>query len=172
VKLIVDQKDRKVLYDESKNLYIKEFYPKMKNRIKYFFKLRKYPGINFNYVAKELNKIGVKTPKIIKFSKYKVVTSEIKGITLKKYLEKNQDEELIEKYLNILVKMLNNKIYYRDLGPGNFIYDGKNIYAIDLEGYHVKSILTGRNKELKERLQKGLKNEEWVDYILERLEEI
>jgi len=168
-KTIVDQKDRKVFYDTVEKVYIKEFYPKLKNKIKYIFRFRKYPGINFNYVAKELNKIGVKTPKIIEYSKFKVITSEIHGYTLKKYFEKSKDESIIMEYLDILVKILNNNIYYRDLGPGNFMYDGKEIYAIDLEGYIVGGLFTGRGKQLEDRLNKGLKNKEWVDYVLKNL---
>ena len=169
MKLIVDHKDRKVFYDEEKKLYIKEFYPKMKNKFKYFLRFRKYPGINFNYVTQELNKIGVRTPKVIEYSNYKVVTLELKGKTLKEIFSMNIEDEIVKKYLKTIVKILNNNIYYRDLGPGNFMYDGENIYAIDLEGYLVGGVLTGRKKELEDRLNKGLRNDEWVDYVLKNI---
>ena len=168
-KIIVKQKDRVVIYDDKKQIYIKKFHPKLKNKIKYFFRLRKYPGDNFNYVSQILNKLGIKTPEVVNYSKYHITTKEINGETLEKYFEKNKNEKIIKNYLDILVKMLNNNIYYRDMGPGNFMYDGKDIYAIDLEGYLVDGIFTGRNTELEERLNKGLKNKEWVKYVLENL---
>lgn len=169
MKIIVDHKDRKVLYDNKKKIYIKQFKPKIKNRIKYFLKFRKYPGINFNFVAKELEKIGILVPKIVSYSKYEVTMSDINGESLKEYLNKKNDEKIIKKYLDILIKILNNNIYYRDLGPGNFMYKDGEIYAIDLEGYIVRGFFSGRRKELKDRLQKGLKNDQWVNYVLNNL---
>jgi hypothetical protein len=50
------------------------------------------------------------------------------------------------------------------------MYNGIDIYAIDLEGYLVGGLFTGREKGLKDRLNKGLKNKEWVDYVIERLQ--
>lgn len=169
MKIIVDHKDRRVLYDKKRKLYIKQFKPKIKNRIKYFFRFRKYPGINFNFVAKELEKIGIFVPEIVNYSKYEVIMKDIDGQILKEYLNKNNDKKKIKKYLDILIKILNNNIYYRDLGPGNFMYKNGEIYAIDLEGYIVRSFFSGRRKELEDRLQKGLKNDIWVNYVLNNL---
>ncbi len=39
-----------VYFDLKENVFIKEFHPKLKNRVKYFMGLRKAPGRNFKYM--------------------------------------------------------------------------------------------------------------------------
>lgn len=166
---MVDHKTRRVYYDKNKERYTKEFYPKIQEKFKYFFKLRKYPGENFDLVAKTLNKIGIKTPKIIEYSKYKVVMEELKGTLLSEYLNKNKDSVVIENFLNLIVKVLKNKIYHSDFAPRNFLIKDGEIFAIDLEDYMVGVITLKTKEELRKRLKKALRNDDWVRYIEERL---
>lgn len=167
INIIVDHKDTKVYYDKNKKIYIKEFYPKFKEKLKYLFRLRKYPGENFYFVTKSLKRIGVKVPEIIEYSKYKVVTRDIEGVVLREYLKK--DSSILKDFLDIIVKILKNKIYYSDFNTKNFIVKDGEIFAIDLEGYKIGVMAVKTKEELHNRLQKALKNDEWVRYIEERL---
>lgn len=167
MKIIVDHKNTKVYYDKNKQIYIKEFYPKFEEKLKYFFRLRKYPGKNFYHVAKALKNIGIMVPEIVEYSKYKVVTKDIQGVVLREYLKK--DNSILKDFLDIIVKILKNKMYYSDFNTKNFIVKGGEIFAIDLEGYKVGRGAFKTKKELHKRLKKALRNDDWVRYIEERL---
>ncbi|UUV19303.1 hypothetical protein NRK67_07600 [Fusobacteria bacterium ZRK30] len=103
----------------------------------------------------------------MEYSKYKVVTRDIEGVVLREYLKK--DDSILKDFLDIIVKILKNKIYYSDFNTKNFIVKDGEIYAIDLEGYKTKMMAVKTKKELHDRLQKALKNDDWVRYIEERL---
>ncbi|MEI6857716.1 Mn2+dependent serine/threonine protein kinase [Psychrilyobacter sp.] len=167
MQIVVKQKDSTVLYDEKNKLYIKEFHPKFEQKLKYFFRFRKYPGENFYFVAQTLKKIGINVPEIVEYSKYKVVTKDIQGVVLREYLEK--DNSVLKDFLDIIVKILKNKIYYSDFNTKNFIVKGREIFVIDLEGYKVGRLAFKTKKELHNRLKKALRNDDWVSYIEERL---
>lgn len=94
---------------------------------------------------------------------------ELKGVLLSEYLGRNKDTVIIENFLNIIVKILKNKIYYSDFNSKNFIVKEEEIFAIDLEGYKTGRLAFKTKKELHKRLKKALKNDEWVRYIEERL---
>jgi len=76
---------------------------------------------------------------------------------------------LLNNFLDIIVKILKNNIYYSDFNTKNFIVKDKEIFAIDLEGYKVGKFAFKTKKELHNRLNKALKNDEWVSYIEEKL---
>ena len=40
-----------VIYDAKEKTYTKIIKPKLKKQLKYFFRLRRYPGENINYIA-------------------------------------------------------------------------------------------------------------------------
>lgn len=169
MELIVDLKERKVFYDHSNKVYVKEFCPSFERRLKCFFRLRKYPGENFFYVARKLNQLGIKTPEIVEYSKYKVVTKEIQGELLADYFIDNKNPDIELKFLNIIVKVINNRMYHKDFRPGNFIICNNEIYAIDLEDYKTDVIYVWNHQELISRLRKSLKNDDWVAYIEKRI---
>lgn len=167
MEIIAKQKDSTVFYDKKNKLYIKEFYPKFEEKLKYFFRFRKYPGENFYFVAEALKKIGINAPEVVEYSKYKVVTKDIQGVILREYLKK--DDSILKDFLNTIVKILKNKIYYSDFNTNNFIVKDGKIFAIDLEGYKVGTLTFRTKEELHNRLKKALKNDEWVNYIEKRL---
>lgn len=55
MKIIVDHKETKVIYDETKDIYIKKFYPKFKNKIK-FFGYKKISWYKFLFYYRGLEK--------------------------------------------------------------------------------------------------------------------
>lgn len=95
------------------------------------------------------------------------MTEDIDGIVLREYLK--TDNSISKDFLDIIVKILKNNIYYSDFNTNNFIVRDKQIYVIDLEGYKIKKIFAVAKAELHDRLQKALKNDEWVNYIEGRL---
>lgn len=106
-------------------------------------------------------------PEIVEYSKYKVVTKDIQGIVLREYLK--IDKSMLKPFLELIVKVLKNKMYYSDFNTKNFIVKERKIYAIDLEGYKVGISAIKTKKEIHERLTKALMNDEWVNYIEEKL---
>ena len=100
MKIISEQKRSLVYFNEKEDTFIKIFKPKFLNRLKYFFRFRKYPGDNFFFISKELKKLEINTVEIISHSHYKIVTKNIHGTPLHIYLEKNRDNnEIIKKYI-------------------------------------------------------------------------
>jgi len=166
--IIVNHKRTTVMHDPNKKIYIKEFHPKFSFRLKYLLHFRKYPGNNFKYIAEKLNYIDIKTPRIIEASNYKVVTEEIEGELLRDYLKK--DKTIIKSYLDLIVKVLENNIYFGDFNTGNFIVKSGKIYALDLEDYRKEILFLKGRKESLLRLKKTLNNDEWYEYVERKLE--
>lgn len=164
MKVIANGKYSQVYYDEEKDMYIKYFTPKLKKKIKYFLKLRKYPGENCKYISNIFNKIGIKTPEIIKYDRYLFCTKGIEGKTLKKLITTEDKKEkidiYIEKYIYIVSKVINNKIYYADFNFSNFILFEDELYILDLEDYKKDIFFILKKKKmlriLKEKILKDM----------------
>lgn len=155
--VIVDGKRSKVFYFPQKKSYLKKFYPKFENRMRYFFGLRKYPGINFKFICDELEKLEIKAPKILEYGKYFVETEEVEGILLRKFLEQSIDEMILEKYADCVSKILNSGIYCGDFNFGNFIVDSHGeLVAIDLEDYRKVKYFKRDSREALRRLKREI----------------
>ena len=68
-----------IIYNSQDKTYTKIMRPGLNKKIKYFFRLRKYPGQNIKYISEILKKNEIKTFEIIKYSNYEVITKEIQG---------------------------------------------------------------------------------------------
>lgn len=152
MKQIVSHRRKDVFYDEDRKEYICVFKPKWNNRLKFFLRFRKYPGHNFKFISDELNKLGIKTPKVVAYDKYKVVTKEVVGEDLNHYRELEKYPELWEDFVSIVVKILKADIYSGDLHYGNFIYSKGEIYLLDLEDYRKVTLCKRDNKEMIRRI--------------------
>lgn len=150
MKKIVIGKRSSVFYDEIKKEYTKTFNPKFKARLKYFLKLRKYPGLNFLHISKTLNSLGIKTPTITKVSKYSITTKELNGISLEHLLN---DKNIEKKFITLIITLFRNKIYSGDLAPDNFIVVNNEIYALDLEDYKYEKFFYFNLKKALKRLK-------------------
>ncbi|MGO3801493.1 MAG: hypothetical protein ACTJGM_03675 [Fusobacterium sp.] len=151
IKIIKNDKRSKVMYDSLQKEYIKEFNPKFQKKIKYFFKLEKYPGYNFMYISNLLESLNIRTPEIIHVSKYKIITKEIEGKSLEKILKESPKKELekyIEEYVNLIKKLIENKIYFADYSCDNFYIHNGEIYALDLEDYRSDFLFNIRKKKM------------------------
>lgn len=172
MEIIVDHKKCKVFFDTEKNVFVKRFYPKFENRLKFFLRFRRYPGENFRYISEELRKIGVKVPQIVSSNKYEVITKKIEGVILSKYFDENgYDDEVVKEFLNIIVRILNSNIYFGDFNTSNFIFSDGEIFAIDLEDYRKEKLLKRDKNEALRRLKKTLKNDKWYRYVINLIEE-
>lgn len=148
------------IYNEQNSTYVKIFKPKMINKIKYFFHLRRYPGNNFNYISHELKKLGIETVEVINFSHYSVTTKLIDGIPLDKYLILNPSSNILNKYIDLVLTLLKNNIYCGDLSYDNFIIKDEKLIALDLEDYRIVKFYKRGTEEFLRRL-KG-KIDPWV----------
>ncbi|MGL5050378.1 MAG: RIO1 family regulatory kinase/ATPase [Fusobacteriaceae bacterium] len=151
---IVYHKRSCVFYNRQNHTFVKTFSPKFINRFKFFLRLRRYPGNNFFYISKLLNSLNIKTPEIITYSKYKVITKNLYGESLEKYLENSvENSSIINRYVEIILILLKNNIYSGDLSLDNFFVKNGEIYALDLEDY--KHNIYFKNKRVKflERLK-------------------
>ena len=158
-KIIVDTEKSKVIYDEEKSSYIKYFYPEKNKKIKFLLKLRKYPGENCKYISEIFLKNNIKVAEIIKYTKYSLETKEVKGDNLTDELIKADDfrkKILIEKYVELVTKIINLGIYFGDFHFGNFILCNEELYVIDLEDYRKDVLSKYRKKSLLKRLKRYL----------------
>lgn len=164
-RVIVDTDLRKVIYNSENKTYTKIIKCKLKKRIKFFFKIRKYPGENIKYISELFRKNGIKALEVLEYSKYKVVTKEITGKTFLEELISNynnyESKVLIEEYIKLITKIINF---------GNFIVHNKELYAIDLEDYRKDFFSKFRRKSLLKRLKRELrKNEKILKNVDENL---
>lgn len=153
MKIIHNQKRSIVIFNEDDSTYLKIFKPKLINKLKYFLRLRKYPGHNFNFISKQLNKIGISTVEIISFSHYSVITKPIDGISLNEYLLKYPSSNILEKYIELILILLKNNIYCGDLTYNNFFVKNNKIIALDLEDYRIVKYFQRNNTEFLRRLE-------------------
>lgn len=162
MKIISNQKRSKVYYNSENDTFTKIFFPKYNNQLKYFFRLRKYPGHNVYYISNELKKLNLKTFNVISYKKYEVIMSNIHGISLREYLKiyPKKSKNILFKFCDIIATILKNNIYSGDIAYGNFIVKDDEIYIIDLEDYRKVKFLKRDNKEAIQRM-KG-KVDDWV----------
>lgn len=154
MKLISKHPRSKVFYNIERDSFIKTFTPKLTKKIKFFFRLRKYPGENFFYISNFLNSLNIRTPDIINHSKYSVETKSIHGISLKEALEKNlNSNDLVEQYVSLVLCLLENNVYCGDLKLENFIVNKNQIYVLDLEDYRHVVFCKHTKKEFLDRLK-------------------
>lgn len=158
-KVIVNHKRTKVVFDTEKRIYTKYFYPKFDKRLKCFLGFRKYPGKNYKCISDILEGDGIKVAEVVNFDKYSVSTKEIMGNNLSEELinsEKTRGKELINKYIEIVSKIINLGIYFGDFNFNNFIVYENELYAIDLEDYRKDFFSIYRKKSLIKRLRRQL----------------
>lgn len=158
--IIVDNKRTKVIYNNIDKTYKKILYPSFEKKIKYFFKIRKYPGYNCKYIYNIFIKSNIKTAEIINFDKYTITTKEIKGNKLMDELLSSNNQKgdlLLKKYINIVSKIINLDIYYGDFNFDNFIVSDEELYIVDLEDYRKDFLCRFRKKSIKKRLKRFLK---------------
>lgn len=160
MKIINDQKRSVVFYDEKNHTFIKKFKPKLSAKVKYFFRLRKYPGDNFNFISLELKKLDIPTVEIINYSHYSVITKELVGISLEQYLKIYSNHTILKNFIQVVTKLLKNNIYCGDLSYDNFYVINDKIVALDLEDYR-KVTFFKRSTEEAIRRMKG-KVDDWV----------
>lgn len=160
MEIISNQRRSLVYYDNKNFTYIKIFKPKFLNKLKYFFHFRKYPGDNFNFISKELNKIGIPTVEVLSFSHYSITTKKIDGIPLDKYLIKNPNSNILDKYIDLVLLLLKNNIYCGDLSYDNFFVQSNKIIALDLEDYKIVKFCKKSPQEFLRRLEG--KVDSWV----------
>lgn len=156
MKLINRSKYSHVYYNENTDEFLKLFFPTFSKKIKYFLGFRKYPGYNFKFISDELNKLEIQTVKITSCDKYSVTTKNINGVCLEQYINSNLNDPIIDTFVKMVAKILNNGIYYGDFAFDNFIVKNENIYAIDLEDYKKEKILFHSSKEAIRRLYNTL----------------
>ena len=165
-RVIVDTDLRKVIYNSENKTYTKIIKCKLKKRIKFFLKIRKYPGENIKYISELFRKNGIKALEVLEYSKYKVVTKEITGKTFLEELILNynnyESKILIEKYITMITKIINLGVYFGDFNFGNFIVHNKELYAIDLEDYRKDFFSKFRRKSLLKRLKRELRKNEKI----------
>ena len=165
-KIIIDGVLRKVVYDTEAKTYTKTIKLKWKKKIKCILGLRKYPGENIKYIADIFNKNGIKTFEVLKYSKYMVVTKEIDGKSLMDEIINNNDKKyikiLIEKYIDMVTRIIELGVYFGDFNFGNFIVSNGEVYAIDLEDYRKDFLTKFRKKSTMKRLKRQLLEKEEV----------
>lgn len=149
-----------VIYNPQDKTYTKIMKPGLNKKIKYFFRIRKYPGQNIKYISEILKKNEIKTFEIIKYSNYEVVTKEIQGNSLLVEILETKEKEkvkiLINKYVEIVAKIIKLGIYYGDFNYYNFIVNNGELFVIDLEDYRKDIFFIFRKNKMMKRLREKL----------------
>lgn len=131
---------RKVFYEPVEDIFLKVIYISFFKKILCFFRLRIYPGINFKIVSDFLKKNKINVPEIIYFSKYKVVTKNINGISMSQALiesDINSSKKIIKQYTVLVSLIIKSGIFFPDIHFNNFIVKNNKLYAIDLDAYKI-----------------------------------
>ena len=77
---------------------------------------------------------------------------------------------MIDKYVDIVTKIINLGVYFGDFNFGNFIVHNKELYVIDLEDYRKDFFSKFRKNSLLKRLKRELrKNEKILKNVDENL---
>ena len=83
----------------------------------------------------------------------------INGRTLEDLLKKNdffdgssKSQEIWKKLKELLNKLINDKVFFVDIAPENFIYDGNNFYLIDLRPFRICSDIEETRKAYKNQI--------------------
>lgn len=147
-------KKRALFYDEKHKHFIKVFTPKFKLKLKYWFKLRTYPGINFAHIAKRFAALGITTPRVVYADKYTVVTEKFDAPTLGDYLARNSDPSVMPRFAELIASILNSGILYFDFNLGNFLYKNNQFIALDLEDYRDTIFVSRGRKGVLFRIEK------------------
>lgn len=154
------KRKEEIVYNKEKESYTKIVIPKISKRLKYYLGLRRYPGHNVKYMVDLLNNNGINTFEILSYSKYMTETKEIKGKTLFEVLQKEKDlviiEKLLDKYSEVVAKIIDLGIYFGDFNYFNFILKDEEIYVIDLEDYRKDFLCRFRKREMLRRLKEKL----------------
>ncbi len=150
MKTIVSGKRSSVFYDSKKDIFIKKFTPKFITKLKFFFKLRKYPGKNYAYISSILNELNIKTASIVESGNYYVITKNVQGISLEEYYKSNPS--IIENYISLITTIFKHNIYCGDLSLDNFLVKDDEIYVIDMEDYRYSKFVKRGTKEALRRL--------------------
>ncbi|MDN6179537.1 MAG: hypothetical protein L0I84_00810 [Halomonas subglaciescola] len=159
LELIQTGKYSRVDYDPEHDLFIKTFFPKRVDRLRYGLRLRPYPGINFVLIAKHLDALGIATPTIIAADKYRLVTANIHGKPLKQCIQASR--VLQTQYLDAVEAYYRHGIHCRGLHTDNFLVRDDRIVAIDLDAYKVPHrLIRFPQHEYLDCLSRSLINEE------------
>lgn len=165
--IIVNNKERTVIYDTDKKIYKKYVRPTFKEKIKIFLGFKRSNGENAAFLSKFLKEHGIRTYEVISYTKYSYITKEVEGKTLlDTILEIKNDKllvkEYLEKYLKIVKKIIDLDLYYADFYFNNLMVDKNGeIYIIDIDEmqltWYTKHF---KNKKVIPRLKQTL----WIQF--------
>lgn len=166
-KIIVNHKYRTVVYDTENKTYKKYIRPTFREKIQIFFGLKRSHGKNAAFLSEFLRKNGVKTYEVISYTKYSYITKEIEGKTLlDTILESKDNKELIEKYIEkyfeVVKKIIDLNLYYADFYFNNLIVDKNGeICMIDIDEMQLTLYCRiFKNKKVIQRLKQTL----WIQF--------
>lgn len=97
--------------------------------------LFKTPGRHVQHIDSILQKLSIPTAEIVTADDYEVVTREINAVTLLQYRKEHGPDAFREELLDIFVTTLHAGLVHRDPRMLNFLCDGKQLYAIDIESF-------------------------------------
>lgn len=95
--------------------------------------------------------------------------SYIEGQNLENLLKSNdlfdgslESKEILSQIEKLLNSLIENKLFFNDIAPENFIYDGKKFYMIDLRPYKVCSDMEATRAEYKNEMLDKSDGIAWV----------
>lgn len=119
--------------------------------LKFFLHLRRSPGKNFAFISKKLQQLNIPTLEVVKAEDFLVITKERTEPTLWEYLKDKPEEEhakLLQKQVDLIVKIYNSGITFVDFAPNNFLYDGNDLIVIDLDNFKADLFISRPRKKV------------------------
>jgi tRNA A-37 threonylcarbamoyl transferase component Bud32 len=140
-----------VYYNARLGLYKKVFTPSWWRRVRFFLRMRRYPGYHYAHIAESLKLAGLSTPKVVEVSHFSVTTKAVDGILLFEALlnpDRHQIEILLNQYVNTVSTIFSEHLYFPDFHFKNFIVFKGELYALDLDSYYIGHFSHWRIKRL------------------------
>jgi hypothetical protein len=140
-----------VYYDAHREVYRKVFRPAFRRQLKFSLGIERYPGHHYSHIAGLLNTAGILTPTVVECSRFSVTTEAVEGKALFEELltpDRLRVQTLLNKYTDIIAAIVVSQLFFADFHFKNFLVNGGNIYALDLDNYKTGGFSAWRLRRL------------------------
>lgn len=159
--VIIKQNSRgRIEFDQTRGMYTKFFSPRPLDLVKCWLGMRRYPGLQFARMAKQLHQLGIGVPEVVAADRFSVSTKALPGRSLMAELLTDNEENLsryLTMYANLLATTLKAGIFFGDAHFRNYLVCSGQLYALDLDNYRIDRLpLLSRRRRIRQMMERQL----------------